>query len=328
MITAFRCKKSGGFTLVEVLVVITIIAVLIGMVLPAVQQARSAANRMSCTNNLRQLGIAAQHFESDQRKFPTGGHLPVMVGDRPTGGTNLWIELLPYFEQQNLYNNWNYNDNRANVARGRDATEDQVIQILVCPSDFLPETVVEVTAAVWRAPAWCRGFYGMNSYGGNAGTRSVDTGPPPAFPGISRDGIFFLDSCVRPAEISDGSSNTFLFGERYHRDLEYGHRQPEVEPGIDSISHVGKWGFVAAPGGIMGNVTLHTAAPINYMVPPGGDLSTVANRFSAFGSGHPGGANFAFADGSVHFVKDSISPRALRALSTRRGVELVSAGDF
>jgi prepilin-type processing-associated H-X9-DG protein len=86
--------------------------------------------------------------------------------------------------------------------------------------------------------------------------------------------------------------------------------------------------MVAAPGGIMGNVTLHSAAPINYLVPLEGDLSTVLNRFSAFGSSHPGGANFAFADGSVHFVRDITRLEILQALSTRSGGEVISSGDY
>ena len=168
----------------------------------------------------------------------------------------------------------------------------------------------------------------MSSYGGNAGKRSVPPGDPPAFPGISRDGIFFLDSCVRLADVTDGTSNTFLFGERYHRDPEFDLRQPVVSPGRGSLAQLGKWGFVAGAGGIMAHVTLHTAAPINYRVPPGGDAPTLENRACAFGSGHPGGANFAFADGSVRFVSDRTPLPTLQALSTRRGGEVVSAGDF
>jgi prepilin-type N-terminal cleavage/methylation domain-containing protein/prepilin-type processing-associated H-X9-DG protein len=328
MLPSFRSRNTGGFTLVEVLVVITIIAVLLGMVLPAVQNAREAARRASCQSNLRQLAIAAENFENSHGRFPTGGRLPVRVGDRPTGGINLWVELLPYLEQGNLYNKWNIIDNRANVAGGPDAIQAQVIQILVCPSDQLRDSVVELPAAAWRAPAWCRGFYGISSYGGNAGTRSVETGPSPAFPGISRDGIFWIDSSVCIADIPDGTSNTLLFGERYHVDPEYDVQQPKVEPGIDSLAHNGKWGFVAAPGGIMAHVTLHTAAPINYRVPAGGDVSTVANRLSAFGSGHTDGANFAFADGHVGFLSARIQPEIFRFLSTRRGGEVVSAGDY
>src|SRR5207249_8178493 len=120
---------------------------------------------------------------------------------------------------------------RNNVSGGRDATQAHVLKLLLCPSDPLPETVVELTAAIWRPPTWSRGFYGMSSYGGNAGTRSVDPGLPPAFRGLSRDGIFFIDSCVRLTDVTDGSSNTFLFGERYHRDPEFDLRQPVVSPG-------------------------------------------------------------------------------------------------
>src|SRR5262249_28280438 len=105
MLPSFLSRKSRGFTLVELLVVITIVAVLIGLVLPAVQASRQAARRMSCTNNLRQLTIAAHRFHNDHGKFPTGARLPVYVGDRPTMGTNVWVELLRYFEQDNLYKN-------------------------------------------------------------------------------------------------------------------------------------------------------------------------------------------------------------------------------
>jgi prepilin-type N-terminal cleavage/methylation domain-containing protein/prepilin-type processing-associated H-X9-DG protein len=319
--------RRRGFTLIELLVVITIVAVLIGLVLSAVQSAREAARRVSCTNNLKQLAIAAEHFENSHCKFPTGARAPVMVGDCPTGGTNLWIELLNYFEQQNLYNNWNTIDNRANVAGGRDALQAQVINILLCPSDPLTENVVELTAEVFLPPAWSRGFYGMSSYGGNAGTRLLPPGDPPRFPGISRDGVFFIDSAVRVPDVTDGTSQTFLFGERYHRDGAFDSRQPKVLPGRAPISEMGRWGSVGDFGGMV-HVTLHTAARINYQAPRDAELPELLDRTCAFGSGHPGGANFAFADGHVRFLRDTASLKTLRDLSTRRGGEVVSADDF
>src|SRR5262245_56084267 len=88
-----------GFTLIELLVVIAIIAILIGLLLAAVQKVREAANRTKCLNNLKQINLAAQNYHTVNEKFPTGGSLPVYVGNRPTGGTNLCVELLPYFEQ-------------------------------------------------------------------------------------------------------------------------------------------------------------------------------------------------------------------------------------
>ncbi len=241
MLQSYRSMRSRGFTLVELLVVIAVVAVLIGLLLPAVQNAREAANRMSCTNNLRQLAIAAHHFHDSHGKFPPGVRLPVLVRGRPTGGTNLWVELLPYFEQDNLYKKWDYDDNRNNVAGERDVLQAQVIKILLCPSDPLPEHVVHATAEA--APPWSWGFYAMTSYGGNAGRRSFHPGDPPAFPRLTRDGIFSFDTCVRLADITDGTSNTFLFGERFHRDPEFERRKPLFFPHSQSSRRLGEVGF-------------------------------------------------------------------------------------
>src|SRR5262245_48319121 len=110
---SFSLRKRPGFTLIELLVVIAIIAVLIAILLPAVQKVREAANRVSCKNNLKQIALAAHTYHGDHGRFPTGARLPVYVGDRPTRGINLWVELLPYFEQDNQ--RWDYTDNRNNV---------------------------------------------------------------------------------------------------------------------------------------------------------------------------------------------------------------------
>src|SRR5262245_41928723 len=169
MSTFARIEKRRGFTLLELLVVIAIIAVLIGLLLPAVQKVREAAARMTCSNNLKQIALATHNYHDTYQKFPTGGRLSVFVGDRPTMGTTLWIELLPYFEQDNLQKKWDDCDNRNNVAGGRNATTAQVIKVLLCPSDPLPDPVSEFTVT----DRWSWGFYGLSSYGGNAGRRSV-----------------------------------------------------------------------------------------------------------------------------------------------------------
>src|SRR5262245_32647791 len=320
---SLRFRRRRGFTLIELLVVIAIIGVLIGLLLPAVQQVRTAAARVQCANNLKQIALAAHNYHGDHGQFPVGVRLPVFVGDRPTGGTNLWVGLLPYFEQDNLYKQWDDYDNRNNVAGGRNATQARVIKLLVCPSDLLPEPVVESTPTA--TPPWAWGFYGLTSYGGNAGKRSFHPGNPPDFPRLTRDGIFFLDTCIRLADITDGSSNTLLFGERFHRDPEFDRLKAVFFPLNGPLAGWGKWGFVARG---IGNVTLHSARPINYQVPLGGDYSAVEDRFCTFGSGHPGGANFAFADGSVRFLSDSTPLPTLQALSTRAGGEVISASDF
>jgi prepilin-type N-terminal cleavage/methylation domain-containing protein/prepilin-type processing-associated H-X9-DG protein len=311
-----------GFTLPELLVVIAIIGVLMALLLPAIQKVRAAADKMLCGSNLRQIGIALHNYHNDKNKLPTGARLSVEVGGRPTGGTTVWVELLPYFEQANLYQKWDLNDNRKNVAGEKNATQARVIKVLLCPSDPLPERVYHLTSAL--APPWSRGFYGMSSYGGNAGKRSAPAAR------MTRDGIFFIDSNIRLADVTaaDGTSNTFLFGERFHLDPEYDRRQPVVMLGGGPLAGFGRWGYVANVGA-NANVTLSTPVPINYQVPPGGDISTVEDRQCAFGSGHPGGANFVFADGSVHFLSESTPVlTVLQPLSTRAGGEVVPAIDY
>lgn len=315
-------STRNAMTLVELLVVISIIGLLVAMLLPAIAAARESARRTSCLNNLKQLGLAALQHHDVSRRFPTGLRIPLDVNGQPTDGTNLWVELLLYFEQDNLHRRWDYRDNRNNTLGELNATQAQVIDILICPSDPLPAPVVELTAAVWRSPAWARGFYGMSSYGGSSGRRSMNPGTPPDFIGISRDGIFFLNSNVRLADVTDGNSNTFLFGERFHHDPVFDFRQPDILPGVAAISEMGKWGYVAGAGG-MANVTLHTAVKINYQMPP--DAIQLDDRVCAFGSAHPSGANFTFGDGSARFVADVLPLEQLQALSTRAGEEVVQA---
>jgi prepilin-type N-terminal cleavage/methylation domain-containing protein/prepilin-type processing-associated H-X9-DG protein len=313
--------RRRGFTLLELLVVIAIIAVLIGLLLPAVQKVREAANRAQCLNNLKQIALATHDYHDTYQRFPIGWHKPDIVDGRPTGGTNLWIELLPYIEQDNLYRRWDNYDDRNNVAGGTNAVQAQVIKLLLCPSDPLPQPVVYFNAPI--APPWTWGYYGISSYGGNGGTRSFafDTSR------IPQDGIFFRDSSVCLLGVTDGTSYTFLFGERYHRDPQFDIQQALFPPPTGPFALMGRWALVAGPG-TLAMVELSTPVPINYQVPPGGDLSTLEDRACAFGSGHPGGANFAFADGSVRFVSESIAMATLQALSTRAVGEVVSGSDF
>src|SRR5262249_50987680 len=143
------------------------------------------------------------------------------------------------------------------------------------------------------------------------------------YPLMTRDGVFFIDSRIRIADITDGTSHTFLLGERYHWDPEF----DRINVGT-AIARAGSWGPWAWVGsGAMGSIMLGTHVPINYRVPPSapvGDLPTIYDRFGAFGSGHPGGANCAFADGSVRFLSDRIDLATPQALSTRAGAEVVT----
>jgi prepilin-type N-terminal cleavage/methylation domain-containing protein len=243
--------RCSGFSLIELLVVIAIIAVLIGLLVPAVQKVREAANRMSCLNNLKQLALAMHNYHDARGSFPVGVRPLADRGDGlPGNGTNCWIESGPYFEQGNLCSRWDYYDFRANRAGGTAATTAQVIKVLLCPSDALP------TDPVFYDP-WNNGFWGISSYGGNAGRRSV----PAETLLRTNDGIVFLNSRVRIAEVTDGTANTFLLGERYHRDLQFDRITLGTQDG--PIVGLGLWAGIG-----MRQVTLSAPVPINYQVPP------------------------------------------------------------
>jgi prepilin-type processing-associated H-X9-DG protein len=167
--------------------------------------------------------------------------------------------------------------------------------------------------------AWAYGYYAMSSYGGNAGTRSFPTLQ------LSRDGSFFQDSDVRLRDVRDGTSTTFLFGERSHRDAEYDRFTLASAPSFYPLEEIGTWASVIfTSGGSLPEHLLSTPVPINYRMPPPGSLAEMNDRLCAFGSAHPGGANFAFADGSVRFLSEQTDLATLQALSTRAGGEVVT----
>jgi prepilin-type processing-associated H-X9-DG protein/prepilin-type N-terminal cleavage/methylation domain-containing protein len=321
-------RRRGAFTPIELLVVIAIISVLLALLLCAVQKVREVANRIQCQNNLRQLALAAQHHHDARGAFPNGLHTVETIGGRYINGTCWEVELLPYFEQENLKKNWAYDDFRKNVADGRNAITAHVLKVLLCPSDPRPDLVYFVP--VVPQYAYASGFYGLSTYGGNAGIRSFPKGL------ATRDGVFFQDSRIRMADVTDGTSSTFLFGERSYSDPEFDRLALAYSDGFYPLGKGGKWAALhATAGGSLAERLLSTPVPINYSIPAGmsqkefqRDAGGRDNRWCAFGSGHPGGANFAFADGSVRFVSQSIRLATLQALSTRAGGEVISGNDY
>ncbi|MFT3920981.1 MAG: DUF1559 domain-containing protein [Myxococcales bacterium] len=320
--TLARC----GFTLVELLVVIAIIGVLVALLLPAVQMAREAARRTQCVNQLRQLGLASHSFHDTNKAFPPGVYQMKFSAAPQYRGISLYVKLMPYLEQASLVQGWDETDPVNNTLGGTSAKTAQKIKVLLCPSDYLPQNPIATSSAL----------YALTSYGGNGGARSYD--PATA----TNDGIFHVigpgsetnpgGQPIRMAEVSDGLSNTILFGERSHTDPVHDSLVGQSGGGgggggggsstaLNKISAVGWW---APSGGRLaaGDVTLSAAALINYRIPQGTSSGTFQQtlynqRICAFGSNHPNGANFAMGDGSTRFITQTLTQIDLTRLCLR-----------
>ena len=331
-LTPTRHPQRKGFTLVELLVVIAIIGILIGMLLPAVQQVREAARRTQCANQLRQWALAMHNYESARMEFPPGINAPVVddasqfasfqttdrfldgsrIARAPIDGqfTNWMMAKFPFIEENNLASMLDLNEDGANAIGGQDAVSATVVQSLICPSD-VPEQVVNPFGDLW---------YGVNSYFGVAGTQAhfILSGD------ITNDGILYQNSSVTFSDIRDGSSNTLLIGERFSQDIEW-----------DDFSNRRGWARanrLAAEFTIMG-----VLEPINYKLPLGiggtktePDFDLADRKLNSFSSGHPGGANFAAGDGSTHFltIESNASLEELQALCIRNDGQTIGITEF
>lgn len=273
----FSGRRRCGFTLVELLVVIAIIGILIGMLLPAVQQVREAARRISCTNNLKQIGLALHNYHSSNSEFPPG----FTLANRTSGnGTFGWACFtLPFIEQGNLFNSINPRDQTQLPSSDLDLG-GAVIPGFICPSSSLPERSGQ-------------GFAKCN-YVGNQGaenSRAHDDG-----------GIFDDNANYRIADISDGTSNTIMVGEADGSPVETSARADNSFPvWIGAPSFEGQWHVAFARRSI-----LRRGDALRGFNQP--HANGVSGDFEAalFSSRHAGGAVFGLCDGSVHFISDTI----------------------
>ena len=323
--------RRRGFTLIELLVVIAIIAVLIGLLLPAVQAAREAARRVQCLNNLKQMGLALQNYHETLGAFPMSYVASARFQDGATDTSPGWAwsaMILLQLELPSLFNAINTSLGVEVAANSTAAREP--IRAYLCPSDPIPEGPFPVSDALGNAVA----MLAPSSYAACVGNDSADSTTGLNNDGIG-NGVFYRNSRVRVAEITDGTSQTILIGERAW-----------------SINN-GTWVGVPTRGVIrrgLANPCPNTGAAFyaaaTLVQAHGNVLNTIQDPdggIDDFSSRHPGGANFLFGDGSVRFLRGVLgnngqrpdgstiySPASLvlQALSTRAGGEVVGADQY
>jgi len=330
-----------GFTLSELLVVIAIIAVLVSLLLPAVQAARESARRMSCTNTLKQLGLALHNHESAKEEFPSGV-IRQIWDEQPTWSEGHWAwgvfaNLLPYVEQGNLHDQLHLDKPLLGappdfeILPEHQELVNKHIGLFLCPSDF--GTVLEERYRPVNYVA-CLGS-GVQTPTRQAGTDR------------EADGIFYANSRTKPRDITDGLSNTIAFSETTlgpgspgpdgyvvsSPPADNGEVWAALMPWEASALSDAACESATAFGVTRGNTwaaTSHLSGFFNTYLPPNSRRSDCIIHYSfspgwvAARSRHAGGVNVMLADGSVRFASESIDLSVWRALSTRDGGEAVS----
>jgi len=302
-----------AFTLVELLIAIAIIGTLVALLLPAVQQAREAARRIACQNNLRQLGLALQGFHDTHRVFPASGWTVTGAGN-PAGKSVGWRALvLPHLEQLSLHELYDF---EVHWWEGRNLTAaSQRLKVYQCAS--VPQRQA-VTSAVAKPPRPAMKFslpLAPTDYEAIMGVQPSINAERYATPLANRS-VLFRNSTVRIAEITDGTSQTIVVVECSARPLVYRGRAPRIDLANDQgqgwIDSEGAFSLdgASADGSVQGQGPVLTPRTMN---------ATNENEPYSF---HPNGGNFLFADGHVAFIDEGLPLALFAALCTRAGGEL------
>jgi prepilin-type N-terminal cleavage/methylation domain-containing protein/prepilin-type processing-associated H-X9-DG protein len=316
-------RVRQGFTLIELLVVIAIVGVLIALLLPAVQSAREAARRAQCVNNLKQIGLGLQNYHDANGVFPASMNSWSAV---QTAYFTAFTAILPYLEQKPLFASYNLDLNNTEPANTT-ATSSRISAYL-CPTMTLPRPKPDPAHNDFAAPA----SYAMSSgsryawawsntgrYGKPDGVlipNEETPGPGLAVVGVGPVGI---------QSITDGTSQTYTVGEQDYALKNYNFSSPDSRAGQPRGGN-GVWS-----DGYPASGAFSSFGPFNsheYFGAGSRPDYREASGITSFRSQHPGGANFVFADGSVHFLKGSINQGVYRALSTRAGAEVLNSDDF
>jgi prepilin-type N-terminal cleavage/methylation domain-containing protein/prepilin-type processing-associated H-X9-DG protein len=287
-----RTSSRGGFTLIELLVVIAIIAILIALLVPAVQKVREAAARTQCQNNLKQVGLALHNFHDSYKKFPTA--------NSPAFGS-AFTHILPFVEQDNIRKV--YDTNVAPTSPPNNTVTNLPIAIYLCPTMLLPPTPAGLSTH-YASYAVC-----MGSNDGWA--------PPPDNGAIVRSNATgsttIVDGGKRITDVQDGASNTLLAGEMGFQLKDYFFTSGTYAGSPRGGNTSWAFGYTSYSIG-------STRVLLNTIVPP----MSVTDRLQTFRSDHTGGCNFLLGDGSVRFIGISIDIATYQALGTRSGGEVLA----
>jgi prepilin-type N-terminal cleavage/methylation domain-containing protein len=284
-----RGRVKYGFTLIELLVVIAIIAILIALLLPAVQQAREAARRTQCRNNLKQMGLAVHNYHDVVQQFPYGG----LAANHANG----FVMILPYLDQANVYNMFNFS---ADVG-GSDAA-NQAAKVVPIPPYFCP------THVRLRQVVPVSGSGGSAYYGGARSDYSLNCGTTNCYSTVFTDwsGVTNIQSSIKIRDVTDGTSNTLLIGEKWTDPTRASNVSPAATDSNLSDNAYWQWGnYGCRIVKYQMNVNL-SAIGVSYS-------DTSAN----FGSQHIGGCHFVMCDGAVRFISQNIDMTTYQYLGNR-----------